>query len=215
MAGVPIKARPIGLIERNWRWAKRKPVLAGLLATVAILLGTVVVVPSYLVVRLDRALRESDANANRALENQRLAESQSANADKAKAEAESLARSSQSNLVGLRIATGINHAINDKHAQSLLWYHQAWKDDSFQSRDERLHRLRVGFGLSQLPQLIGLCVHSKPVLDIEFDTDGELVLVRDDSSVVSLWNPFIGRKVGEFDHGKKSRVLFSVWMDCR
>jgi serine/threonine protein kinase/WD40 repeat protein len=211
VSGVPIKARPIGLIERNWRWAKRKPILAGLLATVAFLLGTVVAVPSYLAVQLDRALRESDANANQAIENQRLAESQSAKADKAKAEAESMARSSQSNLVGLRIATGINHAINDKHAQSLLWYHQAWKDDLFQSRDEKLHRLRVGFGLSQLPQLVGLCVHDKPVLDIEFDLTGEHVLVRDNSLLVSLWKPFIGRKVGEFDHGERiARAIFSV-----
>jgi len=36
--GEPISARPIGQIERAWRWCKRKPALAGLYGTAAILL---------------------------------------------------------------------------------------------------------------------------------------------------------------------------------
>jgi serine/threonine protein kinase len=44
LAGEPIEARPIGGIERSWRWAKRNPRVAVLTASVAVLLVTVAAV---------------------------------------------------------------------------------------------------------------------------------------------------------------------------
>jgi serine/threonine-protein kinase len=40
LADRPIKARPIGALERSWKWAQRKPAIAGLLAALGLALAT-------------------------------------------------------------------------------------------------------------------------------------------------------------------------------
>jgi len=55
----PIKTRPVGSVERLWRWAKRNPRVAGLSAVVALLLVGIVVTAMGLVVAQRNAARAS------------------------------------------------------------------------------------------------------------------------------------------------------------
>jgi len=54
--GRPVTARPAGQFERTWRWCRRNPAVASLLAAVAVLLVTVTVVSVFSAVQNNAAL---------------------------------------------------------------------------------------------------------------------------------------------------------------
>src|SRR5262249_52237301 len=78
--GEPITARPVGRLERGWRWCKRNPAVASLLGTVFLLLSSGVTVATVLALLADR--RADEAAAARG-----TAEQEAETARKEKAEA--------------------------------------------------------------------------------------------------------------------------------
>jgi WD40 repeat protein/Flp pilus assembly protein TadD len=70
LAGLPVRARPMGRTERLWRWCRRNPVVASLLAAVVLLL--VVLAGGALVknAQLAAALRDSEAKRWESLRDQ-------------------------------------------------------------------------------------------------------------------------------------------------
>ena len=64
MAGEPVRARPVGAVERGWRWCRRKPVIAGLIATVFVVfaLGTTGVGWGYRTAVAERKEKEKEAD---------------------------------------------------------------------------------------------------------------------------------------------------------
>ena len=62
LRGEPIRARPAGRLEVARRWCRRKPALAGLIASVAFLLLAVAVVSTIYSIELSRMNRDARAN---------------------------------------------------------------------------------------------------------------------------------------------------------
>jgi WD40 repeat protein/tRNA A-37 threonylcarbamoyl transferase component Bud32 len=83
LKGEPIKARPVGTWERGWRWAKRRPAVAGLLfvSGVAVIALGVVVTGVVYNTQLKGALQETE-------EEKKKAESEKLKAEAATKEAE-------------------------------------------------------------------------------------------------------------------------------
>jgi formylglycine-generating enzyme required for sulfatase activity len=64
-AGEPIRARPVGTLERTWKWAQRRPALAALLGVTLLALVTLGVLSANLAIARNTAQREAD-KANKA-----------------------------------------------------------------------------------------------------------------------------------------------------
>ncbi|HEV3203082.1 MAG TPA: protein kinase, partial [Gemmataceae bacterium] len=78
LAGEPILARPVGNLERAWRWAKRNPKVAGLTASVIFLLLTLAIGSAVAVVLIDQkrveAVKASQEAAKAQKESEQSAE---------------------------------------------------------------------------------------------------------------------------------------------
>jgi WD40 repeat protein/tRNA A-37 threonylcarbamoyl transferase component Bud32 len=74
LAGEPIRARPVGLLGRGWRWCRRKPAVAALALGVALSLVLGTVVAGVLAVRAEREAAAARASEQLARDAQRLSE---------------------------------------------------------------------------------------------------------------------------------------------
>ncbi len=94
--GEPIQARPVGIMGRLWKWARRRPTAAAL--TAVTLLATMAFLPSSLAysARVTAAYRLAEQNRKDAESRRREADGQRAEADAQRAEADAQRREAES-----------------------------------------------------------------------------------------------------------------------
>src|SRR5262249_61797290 len=66
LAGEAVRARPVGRLERGWRWCRRNPTVAALLALVALVLVAGTVVSTLFALDADRGRVKAEGNARTA-----------------------------------------------------------------------------------------------------------------------------------------------------
>ena len=163
----PIRARPTTSMERLVKWVRRRPAVAGLVATALTALLAVFVITSVLTWRLGAAREEvgRQAEANRR------------------------------GAVRLLVARA-GHAVEDgDYYGAWLPLVEALRRGSGHPEEERVQRLRLATLLQQCPQLRQLWLHPASVLHASLSADGRRLAVAVADGTAHVWDVESGERV--------------------
>src|SRR5262249_41500001 len=98
LRGEPVVARPVGRLERAWRWCRRNPAVASLLAAFVLALLGGTVVSTFFAVEADQRAREANEQREKVSEAFRAVREREQQLSEANAKLEEMyARSSEAN----------------------------------------------------------------------------------------------------------------------
>jgi len=184
----PIQARRVSPTERFVRWRRHNPVVAGLLASLAVLLLTVAAVSMISAVRIARARDEATSNALAA-----LAAKEGEGAQRKLAEAKAL--ESRHRLVQLQVANGTRLLDDGDLFGALPWLTEALALDQGDDAREERHRTRIAAVLAQTPRLLHLWQHEHEVEHVGFSPDGSLVATSSRDHTARVWDARTGEAI--------------------
>jgi serine/threonine protein kinase/tetratricopeptide (TPR) repeat protein len=205
--GEPIRARPTGTIERAWRWCVRKPVIAGLAASLIMTVVAAFAIVSVLGLIAWRKADDARANLRQALKNEETAENNQREAEHQKVEAQKNFEEAE------RQRTEAQKNLEEARRQ------QALAEKSFHRAHQAVHDfwVRVSERLSEIPGVLalrkelleGTLKYYDDFLEQRGD-DPKLQLETADTLVsVAQINSLIGSKAKSLDAYEKARDLYA------
>jgi hypothetical protein len=178
----PILARQAGALERCWRWSRRNPAVASLLAAIAVSLVASAIGGTVLAL-CERAARQ---DAEIAGEKDATARGE---ADAALADAVAARGKAEETLVKIFTTYGITSPSPERDAEKVLWFSAAARQAAPGTDDRRENRLRVETYARAVP--LPVRATRRPIGMIRrmaFHPSGRYLIVESATAKNYLWN---------------------------
>ncbi|HEV3310505.1 MAG TPA: serine/threonine-protein kinase, partial [Chloroflexota bacterium] len=175
-----ISARPVGSLERGWKWCRRNPTVACLLMLVFVCMLAGSITATVFGIRAESA-RESEA-----LRAETEAE--------AKLDAKNAHRAALRQLIDLCVASGMTAAKEQDHSLALLWFARAAQLAKDEPDLEELNRIRIANWLRHicLPEGTFTVPGFRPNKDrfrqFQFSPDGNYLLAVTSAGDCLVWD---------------------------
>jgi WD40 repeat protein/serine/threonine protein kinase len=184
----PVKARRVSEAEKLWRWCRRNPLPASLLAAVVVLLVGVASVATMAAVRIAGARDEATRNALRALQAKENESAQRQLAD-------TKAQESRQRLIQMHVANGTRLLDDGDLLGALPWLTEALALDQGDDAREERHRTRIAAVLAQTPRLVHVWHHNHEIKHVAFSPDGRRVVTASYDHTARVWDASTGEAV--------------------
>jgi WD40 repeat protein len=167
--GRPILARPVGTVERCYRWCRRRPLVAGLLALCGMLAAALVVTVWLYVGELREDLNRTAKNLSTT---------------------EEKAGEEQKDIIQLHLERGVT-ALEDEDTWTAAYHFIEAFGLEGEGPREQTYRTRIATALRQLPTLRGHHLLDNPVFPdpaftVALSPDGRVLAVAGDSGTVRV-----------------------------
>jgi WD40 repeat protein/tetratricopeptide (TPR) repeat protein len=190
LVGEPVVARPVGALERGWRWCRRNPVVAGLSAAVLLLLVTVAVGASFRAWEAGQAARRDQRAAEEA---RQAAERERAAHD----EAVQQQRKAEALAAQQFVHSGTRLLDQGDVSGGLVWFAAALEEqDQADAARAENHRIRLGMLLRQCPRPVRVFFHPGNVQQAAFSPDGRRLVTAGDDGTAQVWDVATSKAVG-------------------